>query len=135
MRTADYRDKQRRAGTGRVQSLETRRKVAAARTTHCHAGTRFAAKRQRSRPYRVWDAMKQRCLNPNDGSYHNYGGRGISICEPWLLFEGFYADMGDPPEGLSIDRIDNDGDYEPGNCRWATPAEQANNRRKRRMVR
>lgn len=73
--------------------------------------------------------MKQRCFNPDHIGYAYYGGRGISVHEDWLSFENFFADMLDPPPGLSIDRVDNDGNYEPGNCRWATPAVQIANRR------
>ena len=73
--------------------------------------------------------MKARCFNPRYRDYSCYGGRGITICERWLIFENFYADMGNPPDGLSIDRIDPDGNYQPGNCRWATAAEQIANRR------
>jgi len=73
--------------------------------------------------------MLQRCFDANSKAYCWYGGRGITVCKRWLKFENFYADMGDPPPGLSIDRINNDGNYEPGNCRWSTRAEQVRNRR------
>lgn len=73
--------------------------------------------------------MLRRCLNPNAREYCNYGARGIAPCERWLKFENYYADTGDPPPGKWLDRIDNDGNYEPGNWQWATPTEQARNRR------
>jgi hypothetical protein len=78
---------------------------------------------------RSWQAMKNRCLNPRGGDYKDYGGRGISVCDRWLSFESFYEDMGPRPIGTSIERIDNSGNYEPGNCKWATPAEQHANKR------
>jgi len=77
-----------------------------------------------------WCCMKQRCLNPNAIGYHRYGGRGITICGRWLEnFDNFCQDMGERPEGMTLDRINNDGNYESSNCKWSTPKEQANNRR------
>ena len=76
--------------------------------------------------------MKKRCLDPSSHNYRNYGGRGITICDRWLDrqgFDNFLADMGERPEGKTLDRRNNVGDYEPGNCRWATSSEQNSNRR------
>ena len=80
--------------------------------------------------YIAWRHMKNRCENPKDPGYKWYGGRGIRVCERWRnSFEAFYEDMGSRPVGLTLDRIDNESNYEPGNCRWATPKKQAKNSR------
>jgi hypothetical protein len=82
----------------------------------------------------VWNGMVQRCINPNNKKWADYGGRGILVCERWRTFENFYADMGDRPDGMSLDRIDNDEGYSPGNVRWATATEQARNQRSNVMI-
>jgi hypothetical protein len=98
--------------------------ISAAKRTHGQKGSGGP-----TQVYRAWLGIKQRCLNPRYPDWHNYGGRGITVCERWAdSFEAFYADVGDPPgPDLSIDRINNDGNYEPGNVRWATRSEQNKN--------
>jgi hypothetical protein len=91
-------------------------------TKHGHAT-------RRSPEYLSWSAMKSRCLNPRAPNFSKYGGRGISVAQAWVeSFGAFLADLGPRPAGTSLDRIDGAGGYEPGNCRWATPAEQRANR-------
>lgn len=83
-----------------------------------------------TRTYHTWRAMRKRCLYPSHHRYPRYGGRGITICPEWDDFSKFLADMGERPEGRTLDRIDTDGNYELSNCRWATPKEQRANRSK-----
>lgn len=97
-----------------------RSKLAERNTKH---GKRF------TRTWRIWRAMKTRCYNSNTAQYHNYGGRGIRVCDRWKdSFEYFLSDMGEAPQGLSIDRIDNNDNYTPENTRWATPKQQSQNK-------
>lgn len=110
---------------GRVKSCgcKSAEWIAESRTVHGHAkrgsGTSI---------YSRWQGMLERCNNKNSQAYKRYGGRGITICDRWLSFENFYEDMGDPPDGMSLDRIDNDKGYSKDNCRWASKTEQIRNR-------
>ncbi len=89
----------------------------------------------RRRLYHTWNNMVRRCSDPRRPDYPRYGGRGIKVCDRWLEPENFYADMGDPPAAaMSLDRIDNDGDYSPENCRWATISQQCRNQRKSILI-
>jgi hypothetical protein len=114
-------------GGGGIHPKGCKRRVRTAnRLTHGHA------RNGGTRTFHIWAHIRLRCNNPKNPAYKDYGGRGITICERWLKFENFLADNGECPSGLTFDRYpNNDGNYEPGNVRWATPKEQANNRRQR----
>lgn len=111
--------------------------VAESHPTRCKdCVTKTYTRRPRLKEYSVWSAMKDRCSNPNNKMFKNYGGRGISVCERWKTsFEAFLEDMGPRPGSkLSIDRINNDGNYEPSNCKWSSWAEQQKNTRRNHLL-
>jgi len=107
---------------GRTDSCGCLKRELAAEQKFVHGGTGTAL-------YDVWVQMIQRCENPKNKRYPDWGGRGIAVCDRWHDFALFREDMGEPPERTSIDRIDNDKNYMPGNCRWSTALEQAKNKR------
>lgn len=117
---------------GHVVSVDTRQKIASAHIMHGHriaprGSPEFAT-------WSSWVKLRRRCYCPDDADYKRYGARGISICPEWSEYLNFLNDMGLRPLGTSLDRIDNNGDYEKSNCRWATKQEQARNRRSSRLL-
>lgn len=118
-------------GTSKSCGCKKAEMVSKAMTKHGHSGQYHKA----SRTYVTWRAMQVRCDNPLHHAYHNYGGRGISICPQWREFGQFLKDMGERPKGFEIDRIDNDGNYQPDNCRWVPrPKNVQNCRHSKRWV-
>jgi len=108
--------------TGRIQSCGCLRSETTTQKNKTHGKSNLGA-------YKSWSAMKTRCTNPNTQCYKNYGARGITFCKSWEDFEKFYADMGDRPDGMTLERVNNDLPYSKDNCIWATPAEQNRNTR------
>jgi hypothetical protein len=99
-------------------------------TRHGHRGSGNL----KSPTYQSWSAMRTRCTNEKSNDWKLYGGAGVEVCERWWFFENFLEDMGERPRGKTLDRINPNGNYEPGNCRWATPKEQTQNRRLRKKT-
>lgn len=114
-----------------VQSCGCLRRETARATMQTHGHT---LRRKVPRWYKAWSEMRRRCEDASRPSWPNYGGRGIVVCERWQDADAFYADMGEAPPGASLDRIDSNGNYEPGNCRWADDYAQANNKRSNIML-
>lgn len=112
---------------GLVESMAAHR-LTSGNSTKCYRCRNKTHGMSNTATFRIWAGILRRCFNNNFKFFHRYGGRGITICDRWLKFENFLEDMGVRPAMLQIDRIDNDGNYEPGNCRWVTSAVNNSNR-------
>lgn len=119
---------------GHIQSCGCRRREATVRRNIANALHGHTAAGKPSRTFSSWQAMMTRCFNLNHEAHTRYAGRGITVCDRWKTFANFLADMGERPADRTLDRIDNDRGYEPGNCRWATKSEQNKNKRPRYSV-
>lgn len=108
------------AKIGQRLSVNHKKRISSGNTRHGLCNTAI---------YNSWESMKNRCNNSKNVRFKDYGGRGITVCDRWLKFKNFYKDMENRPKGKTLDRINNDGNYKPSNCKWSTPKEQANNRR------
>jgi hypothetical protein len=122
---------QRALKSGASQSCGCFKKEVNAARLHRHGASK---KGSRTRLYKIWGGMLARCRTPSATGFDRYGGSGVVVCDRWLTFENFLADMGEPPPGMSIDRIDSTAGYGPGNCRWATRQTQNENRRSVRWI-
>lgn len=116
---------------GKVKSCGCLRRAIIADAPGTHSHTRDG---KASPTYQCWQNMRARCRNHRHPSYERYGGRGITVCDRWAKFYNFLADMGEKPDGLSIERLDNNGNYTPKNCKWGTIYEQSNNKRSNRRI-
>lgn len=116
-------------GCWRNEQAAINSRVGAAKATAKRTRHGCATDRGRTSTYKIWEGIIQRCTNPRARTWRWYGALGVSICERWRKFENFLADMGERPDGLTIDRVNPFGNYEPGNCRWATMKEQSRNKR------
>lgn len=120
--------------SGAVKSCGCLKREVSAKTGKLNEKHGHSSPATRSPTYRSWETMKSRCLNPNDRSYKDYGGRGIAVCSEWENFNGFLNDMGERPRGTTLDRINVNSNYCKENCRWATTKKQQRNKRNNRMV-
>lgn len=118
--------------TSHIQSAEWRKKISQSKMGVKNPA--FVHGMANTKTYYVWHGIMCRCRCKTNSQWKYYGGRGITVCDRWLTFSNFFADMGEKPKGCSIERIDNDKGYNPSNCKWATPKEQASNRRNTRLI-